>query len=342
MRISISTSTIRRAITWRSWKFQVAFAVCAAVWLQPSPLRAQTTAAGTIRGRVSDSTGSIVESAVVTAHSPHVGGTFTTVTDKEGDYLINDLPPADDYTVVAEKPGFSKLEQLGVVVRAGSNATADLTLQVGTVSQTVEVSANAVLIDQVSSEQAVDISGQLLRDIPLTGRREWSDVLQLTPGVISASSDAYGGQTYFVRGSENENMATLLDGADIGSFLQNWPSNYISISTESLGDVQIKTGAMDASSPAAMGMVINLASPTGGDQFHGAAALLISPLAWNSNNTPGGSSAVSQALQPDFNFGGPIKKQKAWFFVSGRYINRNDGISRTAAQLASHGPRPRL
>jgi len=159
-------------------------------------------------------------------------------------------------------------------------------------------------------------------------------VLQLTPGVISASSDAYGGQTYFVRGSENENMATLLDGADIGSFLQNWPSNYISISTESLGDVQIKTGAMDASSPAAMGMVINLASPTGGDQFHGAASLLISPLAWNSNNTPGGSSAVSQALQPDFNFSGPIKKQKAWFFVSGRYINRNDGISRTAAQLA--------
>jgi hypothetical protein len=329
-----SESTIRRATGWRSLKFGVTLAACAAVWLLPVHLRAQTTAAGTIRGRVSDATGSIVDGVNVSAHSPHVGGTFTAVTDKEGDYLIVDLPPAEDYAVVAEKQGFSKLEQLNIVVRAGSNTTADLTLQVGTVSQTVEVSANAMLIDQVSSEQAVDISGQLLRDIPLTGRREWSDVLQLTPGVISASSDAYGGQTYFVRGSENENMATLLDGADIGSFLQNWPSNYISISTESLGDVQIKTGAMDASSPAAMGMVINLATPTGGDQFHGAAALLISPLAWNSNNTPGGSSAVSQALQPDFNFSGPIKKQKAWFFVSGRYINRNDGISRTAAQLA--------
>jgi len=237
-----SLSTVGSAASRRSWKLHGALAVCAAGLLLPVRLPAQTTAAGTIRGRVLDATGSIIDGAIVSAHSPHVGGTFSAVTDKEGDYRIIDLPPADDYAVVAEKPGFSKLEQLGVVVRAGSNTTADLTLALGAVNQMVEVSGNAVLIDQVSSEQAVDISGQLLRDIPLTGRREWSDVLQLTPGVISASSDAYGGQTYFVRGSENENMATLLDGADIGSFLQNWPSNYISISTESLGDVQIKQG----------------------------------------------------------------------------------------------------
>ena len=331
MRRNVSTTC--QATGWRSWKFWGVLLVCAPVMVQPVLLQAQTTAGGTIRGRVSDATGSVVADAAVTAKSPHVGGTFSGLTEKDGDYRIVDLPPADDYTVTVEKPGFSRLEQPGVVVRAGSNTTADLTLQVGAVNQSVEVAANALLVDQVSSEQSVDISGQLLRDVPLTGRREWSDVLQVTPGVISASSDAYGGQTYFVRGSENENMATLLDGADIGSFLQNWPSNYISISTESLGDIQIKTGGQDASSPAAMGMVINLASPTGSDQFHGAASLLVSPRSWNANNTPGGSSAISQALQPDFNFSGPIRKRKAWFFVSGRYINRNDGISRTSAQL---------
>ena len=75
------------------------------------------------------------------------------------------------------------------------------------------------------------------------------------------------GQTYFLRGSENENHAALLDGMDIGSFEQNWPSNTISIANESLGDLQIKTGANDASSPAAMGMVINLASPVGSDSI---------------------------------------------------------------------------
>jgi hypothetical protein len=102
----------------------------------------------------------------------------------------------------------------------------------------------------------------------------------LTPGILSASTDAYGGQVYFVRGSENENHATLLDGADIGSFQQNWPSNYIAMSTEALGDIQVKTGATDASSPSAMGMVINMATPTGGNSFHGAAALLASPRGW--------------------------------------------------------------
>ena len=95
----------------------------------------------------------------------------------------------------------------------------------------------------------------------------------------------------------------------------------------------MKTGANEASSPSAMGMVINMATPTGGNSFHGAAALLASPRSWNANNTPGGISAVSDSLQPDFALSGPIKKNKAWFFASGRYIHRNDGISRTSTQL---------
>jgi Carboxypeptidase regulatory-like domain/TonB dependent receptor/TonB-dependent Receptor Plug Domain len=294
----------------------------------------QTTAGGSIRGRITDASGSPIPAVAVAAKSPEVGGVFSGLTDSGGNYVLNNVPPANDYSVVAEKAGLQTVEQTNVVVRAGSNVTADLTLQIGTVTQSVEVKSDANLVDQVSSEQSIDISGQMMRAVPLTGRREWSDVLQITPGVASASSDAYGGQTYFVRGSENENMATLLDGADIGSFLQNWPSNYISISTESLGDIQVKTGGQDASSPAAMGMVINIASPTGGDQFHGSASFLISPESWNANNTPGGVSATSKALQPDFSIGGPIKKGKAWFFGSGRYINRDDGISRTASQLS--------
>ena len=295
---------------------------------------AQTSAGGSIRGRVADPSGSIVEAAAVAARSPGVAGEFHAVTDAEGTYRLLDLPPAADYTVTAEKVGFSKFERKGVIVRAGLNIALDIDLLVGNVNQTVEVTASDTpLLETVSAEQAINISGEIIRNLALTGRREWSDTLQLTPGILSASTDAYGGQVYFVRGSENENHATLLDGADIGSFQQNWPSNFISISTESLGDVQVKTGASDASSPSAMGMVISLATPTGGDKFHGVASLLYSPRAFNSNNTPGGQSAVSEALQPDFSLSGPIKKRKAWFFASGRYINRNDGISRTATQL---------
>jgi hypothetical protein len=220
------------------------------------------------------------------------------------------------------------------VVRAGLNVTVDIALNIGSQSQTVEVSGEAPLIDTQSAEQATNLSGELLRNIPITGRHDWSDSLQLTPGIISASSDAQGGQTYFLRGSENENHATLLDGMDIGSFGQNWPSNTISIANESLGDIQIKTGANDASSPAAMGMVINLGSPVGSDQYHGSLLYLIGPASLNGNNVPGGNAAASASQQPDFSFGGPIKKDRAWFFVSGRYIYRNDGISQTSTQTA--------
>jgi hypothetical protein len=295
---------------------------------------AQTTADGTIHGRVADSSGAAIVGVNITAHSPAVGGIFRAVSDAEGNYRLTELPQGTDYILEAETSGFEKFVRPGLVVRAGLNVTVDIGLNVGSQNQTVEVSGDAPLIDTQSAEQAVNLSGELLRNIPITGRHDWSDSLQVTPGIISASSDAEGGQTYFLRGSENENHATLLDGVDIGSFEQNWPSNTISIANESLGDIQIKTGANDASSPAAMGMVINLASPVGSDQYHGSFLYLIGPASLNGNNVPGGNAAASASQQPDFSLGGPIKRQRAWFFVSGRYIHRNDGISQTSAQDA--------
>lgn len=294
----------------------------------------QTSADGSIYGHVSDISGAVLVGVQVVAHSPAVGGTFKATTDSTGDYRLKELPPNDNYTLEVEQSGFDKVVRPGLVVRAGLNVTVDVTLKTGTQLQTVEVNGEAPLLETQSAENAVNLSGDLLRNLPLSGRHEWSDVLQITPGIISASSDAEGGQTYFLRGSENENHATLLDGMDIGSFEQNWPSNTISVGNEALGDIEIKTGANDASSPAAMGMVINMASPTGGNQFHGSAVWLIGPTAWNWNNVSGGTTASTQVQQPDFAVGGPIKKNRAWFFFSGRYIYRNEGISQTSTQLA--------
>jgi len=314
------------------WSLAILALVLGSLTIPSDSVLAQTTADGTIHGRVTDSAGAAIAGANITAHSPVVGGSFQAVSDPEGNYRLTDLPQGTDYILEAGIAGFEKFVRTGLVVRAGLNVTVDVSLKIGSQSQTVEVSGDAPLIDTQSAEQAVNLSGELLRSIPITGRHDWSDSLQITPGIISASSDAEGGQTYFLRGSENENHATLLDGMDIGSFEQNWPSNTISIANESLGDLQIKTGANDASSPAAMGMVINLASPVGSDQYHGSFLYLIGPASLNGNNVPNGNAAPSASQQPDFSIGGPIKKGRAWFFFSGRYIHRNDGISQTSAQ----------
>jgi hypothetical protein len=315
----------------RAWRRA---AVALLILASAAQAHAQVAAEGSIRGRVDDGSGAVIPGVTVVATSPSVGGIFRAVSDEGGNYRVTELPPANDYTITVELEGFSKYIRPDIIVRAGLNVRLDVSLKVGNLSEAVAVTGSAsTIIDTFSSEQSIAISGELIRSLPLTGRREWSDTLQLTPGVLSASTDNYGGQVYFVRGSENENHATLVDGMDVGSFKQNWPSNFISISTESLGDVQVKTGANDASSPAAMGMVISMATPTGGNVYRGAASYLVSPRAWNAKNVPNGFSAVSQAYQPDFSFGGPVKKQKAWFFASGRYIYRNDGISRTDAQV---------
>ncbi|WP_162539457.1 TonB-dependent receptor [Granulicella sp. WH15] len=295
---------------------------------------AQTSADGSIYGRVTDNSGAILPGVQILAHCPTVGGTFKAVSDAEGNYRLIELPIGVDYTVEATMPGFEKFVRVGLIVSAGLNVTVDIGLKVGSETQSVEVSGDAPLIDTQSAEQAVNLSGELLRNIPVTVRHDWSDSLQVTPGIISANSDAEGGQTYFLRGSENENHAVLMDGMDIGSFQQNWPSNSISIANESVGDIQIKTGANDASSPAAMGMVINLGTPTGSDKFHGTVYYLMGLRTLNGSNTPGGVSSQTTTEQPDFTLSGPIKRERAWFFFSGRYINRNDGISRTASQSA--------
>jgi hypothetical protein len=295
---------------------------------------AQTTADGTIHGQITDASGAVLSNANIVARSGSVGGTFNAVTDAAGNYRLTDLPPGTDYAVEVEAPGYERVQRTGLIVRAGLNVTVNISIKVGSTTESVQVSGETPLIDTQSAEQATNLSGELLRNVPITGRHDWSDSLQVTPGIISASSDAQGGQTYFLRGSENENHATLLDGMDIGSFEQNWPSNTISIANESLGDIQIKTGANDAASPAAMGMVINLASPVGADQYHGSVYYLLGPASWNANNVPSGNAAASASEQPDFSIGGPIKRQKAWFFFSGRYIHRNDGISQTASQSA--------
>jgi hypothetical protein len=160
----------------------------------------------------------------ITATSPNVGGTFSAVSDGEGNYRLINLPAGADYQVTAVLEGFSRFERTGLVVRAGLNVALDISLQVGALSETLTVKGDTPLLEVFKAEQNVNISGELVRALPLTGRRDWSDVLQLAPGTLSASTDRFGGQVYFLRGSENENHVAAIDGADIGSFGQNWPS----------------------------------------------------------------------------------------------------------------------
>src|SRR5262245_42096484 len=98
---------------------------------------AQTTAGGSVRGRIFDPTGAAIGGTTVTATSPNIAGTFKVVTDSAGDYRLIDLPPDVDYTIRATRAGFAALSRTGIIVRAGLNQTLDLELQVGNLDRAV-------------------------------------------------------------------------------------------------------------------------------------------------------------------------------------------------------------
>lgn len=178
--------------------FFLAFSIAAA------NVSAQIAAGGAIQGYVKGRAGRRPAGATLTATTPASSLSFTAVTDTNGFYRLLNLPPGV-YAVVSELSGFSKFERTGLDVRAGLDIQVDLMMKVGSLSETVEVSGATPMLEVKKTVQAVDISGLFQRSLPLSGRREWSDVLALTPGVMSRSTDQFGGDVYFLRGTDNEN-----------------------------------------------------------------------------------------------------------------------------------------
>ena len=125
------------------WSLTILALVLGSLTVASDSVLAQTTADGTIHGRVADSSGAAIVGANITAHSSVVGGSFRAVSDPEGNYRLTDLPQGTDYILEAEISGFEKFVRTGLVVRAGLNVTVDVSLNVGSQSQTVEVSGDA-------------------------------------------------------------------------------------------------------------------------------------------------------------------------------------------------------
>ena len=293
---------------------------------------AQSAAEGTIRGYVNDNQGGVLPGVVLTITSPAAATPSTAVTDGQGFYRLLGLRPGA-YVLTASLPGFAKYERPGIEVRAEVNIQVDVTMELGKLDETIIVALDTPMLEVQKTAQSINISGEFMNHLPLSNRRVWQDALDLTPGVMSRSTDRFGGQVHFLRGTENENHVVQIDGADAGSFRLNYPGFFLGLSSEAVSDVQIKTAGVDAAAPLAAGMVINIATPSGTDQLKGSVAAVYTARGWNGNNTPGGSPVSMETIQPDGALGGPVVKRVAWFFGTFRYTKRATGISRNTTQL---------
>ena len=295
------------------------------------PAHAQTTANGSLYGTATDQQGGVVPGVTVTATSPTVPGVYTAVTDAAGEYRLLDLPPGD-YTIVAELAGFARVVRTLIGVRAGLTLRVDLPMTVGGVGETIEVRQDTPLLEARNGAQAVNISGDLLRGIPLTERREWYGALALAPGVITSS---FGdNRLFYVHGADPIQTIVQMDGADVTGAAKTGVT-YLTLNADTVDDMQIQTAGVDASAPLGLGGVINIASASGTNQVKGAAGIFIQPRKWNDSNTPGGTSSTVDQTQVDLSLGGPIVKDRLWAFGSYRRSDITTGVSRTATQLAA-------
>ncbi len=295
------------------------------------------TGDGSLRGYVKDQQGGILPGVTVTAISAVLQAPLAVVTDRDGYYRLNNLPPGT-FTVVAELTGFATYRREGIVMRAGLTFNVEIEMKVGALSETVTVSGESPMIETSKPTSTLNMDGELLRAAPVTARRLFSDVLDVAPGVGSRNvDDGVGRRAYYFHGSHIYAHAFQLEGAPASAYIDA-AAHSMGMGGDTIQDIEVKLGGMDASAPSSTGVVMNVVTPSGGNTFKGSAAYSYQPLAWNSDNTkggaaPGGLPTYQAVNQTDLTLGGPIVKNKLWFFGTYRYADLINGISRTDDDL---------
>ena len=273
---------------------------------------------GSLRGTVRDSQGGALPGVTVTATSDVLLSPRVTVTDTAGEYRLINLPPGT-FTVTAQLSGFSVSRREGVLLRAGSNFQVDMTMELGALEESIIVSGDAPMLEVTKPSNVLTIDAEFQKEAPVVEGKFWSDFLMLTPGVISRPhNDASGRQNYFGNAVEHRDAVTLMEGLYAGNY-NDFNINRTGLSSEAIQDTEVKTGGIDAASPMGYGLVINMVSKSGGNDFHGTGVVSYQPFKWNANNVGSGSPATREVHQYDVSFGGPIKKDKTWFFGALRY-----------------------
>src|SRR5688500_9083543 len=286
--------------------------------LLPAPVFAQFDTS-TVLGSVKDSSGAVVPGATVTLKNVQTGISSTAVTEAEGSYQFLPLR-VGTYTVRAELQGFSVAEARDVAVAVGARQRVDLTLTVGNVGETVEVTGAAKLLETESSDRGQIIAKEQIVNLPLNGRA-YADLALLSPGVrrsaISESRDA----SFNVNGLRSAVNSFMLDGVDNNSYgtsNQGFSNQVVQVSPDAVEQFKVQTNNFSAEYGRTGGAVINASMRSGTNQFRGTGWEFNRNTALNATGFFKPSSGVKPKLnrnQFGFVFGGPIVRNRTFFFA---------------------------
>ena len=301
---------------------------------------AQSTVTGGIRGTVTDPQRAIVPNATVTTTNVGTNSTETVTTDANGTFIINNLQPGT-YNVAVNQSGFGDFTAQRVVVEVGQVTTVDATLTVAGTSATVEVTAEAPVINTNSNDFATNINQTSINELPINGRRA-SNFVILTPATVP---DGTFGLISFRGISGLLNNSTVDGGDNNQAFFSEERGrtriNYV-ISQASVREFQVNTSNYSAEYGRSAGGVINTVTKSGTNEFHGELfyynrnnrngarnPLATRTILVNGVSTIVGIKPVDVRQQFGGAIGGPILKDRLFFFFSYDQQKRNfPGLAR--------------
>src|SRR5579875_1427112 len=290
-----------------------------------APARAQFESAAVL-GTVRDATGSVVARASVTLHNQDTGIEVKTTTDANGNFEFANVK-VGRYSVSAEAAGFSKAVASDVAVDVNARQRVDLTLQVGEVSSSVQVTGAAAVLETDSSEHGQVINTQQIVELPLNGRN-YADLALLSTNTIkspiaisfSASGTPREG-SFNVNGMRSTYNNFLLDGLDnnmYGTSNQGYSSQTVQPSPDAIAEFKVITTNYSAEYGRVGGAVVNAVMRSGTNQFHGAAWEFLRNTALNADGfqfTPLVFKPTLHRNQFGLDIGGPFIRNKLFFFA---------------------------
>jgi hypothetical protein len=301
---------------------------------------AQSSGTGAVKGTITDQSGAVITMAAITLTNTATGQARSTVSDGSGGYSFSFLPPAT-YSVSASAAGF-KTVSVSVTVKVTEIQGLDLKLEVGSQEQMVLVTTNT---DTVQTESATmgDVVGTLsINSLPLV-TRNYTQILSLSPGVVSDVNDATsigrGSQFVYVNGSTNAGTSYYMDGMSVNNYPSSGPKDigngffgYLPIpSPDSLQEFKVQTSGYDASFGRNSGANVNVVTKSGTKDFHGSLFEFFRNDALNANtffrNRTGQPRGVLKQNQFGGTVGGPIKRDKLFFFLSYQGTRQVNGIA---------------
>jgi len=342
----INLMNTRKENSQENWTrlFVLVLAVCFFLVVSAASSSAQLTTA-TITGTVTDTTGAIIPGATVTATNVDTHFTRSVATDGQGDYRL-DFLPIGKYTVTVSEKGFSTLEQENVVLVLNQEQTLSPSLKASSTESEITVTDAPPMIQTTASSVGRNITNVEVDNLPLVDRSVYQ-LVSLTPGVQSNTGNVALGipqqVVYINGGTDNElggNVSYYLDGGINMTFLRN--SGNPLPNPDALQEMNVMTSSYDARYGRSSAGVISAVTKSGTNQFHGSIFEFIRNDRLNA--TPYTNVATGTILPRTHyhenifgaTLGGPIFKDKTFFFASYGGIRRNTPIAITGIPVFSN------